>query len=191
MFDDFRMFDCNNQTFRLFNVRMCYNSSPKSMFVCSNVRRTMNEHSNIEHKCSMFGGPWPRIIFISSMKDYQEKLFKNFTSCIDQILNYLVMKYPKAFFKQLRARLFNIRDVLQSSTVTERDFRKIFPKHRHIYKWCNAALRIFSGKRARLRSRVLNFFQDSQIRVNGMTYTLSGSFLLCLLVPIFLPMVMR
>ena len=34
-------------------------------------------------------------------------------------------------------------------TTTERDLRKKNPKHRNIYKWHNAALWIFSAKRAR------------------------------------------
>ena len=40
------------------------------------------------------------------------------------------------------------------------------PKHRKIYKWYNAALWFFPGKRARWRSHFLDFFfQDSRIRV--------------------------
>ena len=54
-------------------------------------------------------------------------------------------------------------------TVNERAFRKKIPNHRNIYKWCNAALWIFfSMKRARWRSRVLDFFQDSRIRVKDL-----------------------
>ena len=44
-------------------------------------------------------------------------------------------------------------------TITERDFRKKFQSMETYTKWCNAAFRI------RRRSRVLDFFQDSRIRV--------------------------
>ena len=47
---------------------------------------------------------------------------------------------------------------------TEHDFRKTYPKHSTIYKWCNAAL--------------------WKLWVHLMTYTLSRNFLLCLLVSI-------
>ena len=51
-------------------------------------------------------------------------------------------------------------------TVIERVFRNKIPNHRNTYKWCNAGLRIFFGKRARWWSRILDFFfQDSRIRV--------------------------
>ena len=49
------------------------------------------------------------------------------------------------------------------------------PKHRNIYKWRNAALWIFSAKRARWWSRVLDFFQDSRIRVKGLCKLASNS----------------
>ena len=50
-------------------------------------------------------------------------------------------------------------------TITERDFRKKIPKHKNIYKWCNAVLGIFSAKRARYGPAFSIFFQDSWIRV--------------------------
>ena len=54
-------------------------------------------------------------------------------------------------------------------TVTERAFRKKNSKpQEHIQMMQRCALDFFSAKRARWRSRVLDFFQDSRIRVKDL-----------------------
>ena len=60
------------------------------------------------------------------------------------------------------------KDMPFYGTVTERAFRKKNPKHGNIYKMRpRCALDFFPAKRARWQSRVLDFFQDSRIRVKS------------------------
>ena len=67
---DVRMFACSNvqwfSNVRLFNVQMFFNSSPWSVFVCSNVRRTRTNIRtlNTNVRCSVA----PALIFAVSEK---------------------------------------------------------------------------------------------------------------------------